>query len=164
MVDAGIEDDIPENEDSLEGNALEKARYVHNVTGLNVFADDTGLEVEALDGEPGVHSARYAGPGKDPEKNIVRLLNELKGKKNMKARFRTVIALIYNNDEYLFEGIVNGRIITEKRGNNGFGYDPIFIPENNTRTFAEMSSERKNMISHRAIAISKLHEFLKSRT
>lgn len=163
MSEAGIEEDIPEDEDSLEGNALEKARYVHNLTGLDVFADDTGLEVEALDGQPGVHSARYAGEGKDSGENIVRLLGELKGKKNRKARFRTVIALILNNEEYLFEGIINGKIIEEKRGDNGFGYDPVFIPGNYTQTFAEMTSEKKNRISHRAIAISKLNDFLQSR-
>ncbi|MDT8401245.1 MAG: RdgB/HAM1 family non-canonical purine NTP pyrophosphatase [Bacteroidales bacterium] len=161
MADAGIVEDIPENEASLEANALEKARYVHRLTGTNVFADDTGLETEALDGAPGVHSARYAGENKDPDDNITRLLSELEGHRNKKARFRTVIALIYENREYLFEGIIKGRIINEKRGSEGFGYDPVFIPDNEILTFAEMPSERKNMISHRAIAIRKLCDFLK---
>lgn len=160
MAEAGISEDIPENESSLEGNALEKARYVYRLTGENVFADDTGLETEALDGAPGVHSARYAGESKDSDANINKLLDELKGHKNRRARFRTVIALILDKQEYLFEGIINGRIINEKRGRQGFGYDPVFIPDNENVTFAEMSSDRKNQISHRAIAIRKLGEFL----
>jgi len=160
MAEAGITEDIPENESSLEGNALEKARYVYRLTGENVFADDTGLETEALDGAPGVHSARYAGESKDSDANINKLLDELKGHKNRRARFRTVIALILDKQEYLFEGIINGRIINEKRGRQGFGYDPVFIPDNENMTFAEMSSDRKNQISHRAIAIRKLGEFL----
>jgi len=160
MAEAGITEDIPENESSLEGNALEKARYVYRLTGKNVFADDTGLETEALDGAPGVHSARYAGPGKDSDANISKLLHELQGHENRRARFRTVIALILNKKEYLFEGIINGRIINEKRGRQGFGYDPVFIPENEKLTFAEMPSARKNQISHRAIAIKKLSDFL----
>lgn len=160
MAEAGITEDIPENESSLEGNALEKARYVYRLTGENVFADDTGLETEALDGAPGVHSARYAGESKDSDANINKLLDELKGHKNRRARFRTVIALILDKQEYLFEGIINGTIINEKRGRQGFGYDPVFIPNNEKMTFAEMSSERKNQISHRAIAIRKLGKFL----
>ena len=160
MAEAGITEDIPENESSLEGNALEKARYVYRLTGENVFADDTGLETEALDGAPGVHSARYAGESKDSDANINKLLDELKGHKNRRARFRTVIALILDKQEYLFEGIINGRIINEKRGRQGFGYDPVFIPDNENMTFAEMSSDRKNQISHRAIAIRKLGEGL----
>lgn len=161
MAEAGINEDIPENEDTLEGNALEKARYIHRKTGLNVIADDTGLEAEALGGAPGVHSARYAGEDKDPEKNIDRLLEELKHHNNRKARFRTVIALILNNKEYLFEGIIQGEIRDDKRGSRGFGYDPVFIPLNESLSFAEMPAARKNMISHRAIAVSKLREFLK---
>lgn len=160
MAEEGITEDIPENESSLEGNALEKARYVYRLTGENVFADDTGLETEALDGAPGVHSARYAGESKDSDANINKLLDELKGHKNRRARFRTVIALILDKQEYLFEGIINGTIINEKRGRQGFGYDPVFIPNNEKMTFAEMSSERKNQISHRAIAIRKLGKFL----
>ena len=160
---AGIREDIPENALTLEENALEKARYVHRKTGSNVFADDTGLEVEALNGAPGIFSARYAGPDKNSDNNIVRLLEELKNHKNRKARFRTAIALIFDNKEYIFEGIINGRIITEKRGNSGFGYDPVFLPDNEEYTFAEMPAQRKNMISHRAIAIKKLNDFLSSR-
>ncbi len=162
MAEAGINEDIPENEDTLEGNALEKARYIHRITGLNVIADDTGLEVEALGGAPGVHSARYAGEDKDPDKNIDRLLKELEHHINKKARFRTVVALIINNEEYLFEGIINGEIRDKKRGAGGFGYDPVFIPLNESLTFAEMSAAKKNMISHRAIAVNKLCEFLKN--
>ena len=163
LSDAGINEDIPENEKTLEENAMGKARYVQRQTGSNVFADDTGLEVEALKGAPGVHSARYAGASKNPDNNIDRLLKELKNHKNRKARFRTVIALIYDNTEYIFEGIINGKIIIEKRGNNGFGYDPVFLPDNEALTFAEMTAHRKNMISHRAIAIQKLNGFLRSR-
>ena len=163
MAEAGIIEDIPENEATLEENALEKARYVHQRTGANVFADDTGLETEALNGAPGVHSARYAGDSKDPGKNIERLLIELQGYSNKNARFRTVIALIYNGEEYLFEGIINGKIINEKRGSQGFGYDPVFIPDNETLTFAEMPAEKKNTISHRGIAIRKLCHFLQNR-
>ncbi|MBS0011256.1 MAG: RdgB/HAM1 family non-canonical purine NTP pyrophosphatase [Bacteroidales bacterium] len=163
LDDAGINEDIPENENTLEGNALEKARYVHRRTGGKVFADDTGLEVEALDGAPGVHSARYAGDDKNSERNIDRLLDELKKHTNRQARFRTVIALIYDNEEHLFEGIVNGEIINERRGGEGFGYDPVFIPVNEKLTFAEMSAERKNKISHRAIATKKMAHFLLGR-
>jgi XTP/dITP diphosphohydrolase len=163
LSEAGIREDIPENALTLEENALEKARYVHRKTGSNVFADDTGLEVEALNGAPGIFSARYAGPDKNSDNNIVRLLEELKNHKNRKARFRTAIALIFDNKEYIFEGIINGRIITEKRGNSGFGYDPVFLPDNEEYTFAEMPAQRKNMISHRAIAIKKLNDFLSSR-
>ena len=163
MADAGIVEDIPENETTLEANALVKARYVYSLTGANVIADDTGLETESLKGAPGVHSARYAGENKDPDNNITRLLRELEGHENRKARFRTVIALIYENREYLFEGIIKGMIINERRGIAGFGYDPVFIPDNESLTFAEMPAERKNMISHRAIAIRKLCDFLQSR-
>ena len=160
LSEAGIDADIPENEETLEGNAMEKARYVHKRTGSNVFADDTGLETEALNGAPGVHSARFAGSDKDPDKNIEKLLNELKGHNNRKARFRTVIALILNNKEYCFEGIVNGRIGDEKKGEMGFGYDPVFIPEGENTSFAEMPAKKKNIISHRALAIKKLSDFL----
>lgn len=160
LAETGIREDIPENENTIEGNALAKAKYVHQRTGSNVFADDTGLEVESLNGAPGVHSARYAGPGRNSDDNIKRLLDELKDKKNRKARFRTVVALIYNKKEYFFEGIICGRIIKNKRGESGFGYDPVFIPDNDKLTFAEMPSEKKNIISHRAIAINKLKDFL----
>ena len=159
----GITEDIPENESTLEGNALAKARYVHRLTGKNVFADDTGLETEALKGEPGVHSARFAGPEKNSDANIVKLQAMLEGEKNRKARFRTVIALILNNEEYLFEGKVSGNIIREKRGKEGFGYDPVFVPEGRDITFAEMNLDEKNKLSHRARAFEKLRNFLSSR-
>ena len=160
LNDINITGDIPENEPDIEGNALSKARFVSNATGLDVFADDTGLEIEALDGLPGVHSARFAGENKDSSANIDKVLGMLKGKENRKARFRTVIALILEKKEYLFEGIVEGRIIDEKRGKDGFGYDPVFIPEGKTSTFAEMDLTEKNTVSHRARAFKKLRDFL----
>lgn len=153
-------DDIPETADTLEGNALQKAHYIQEKFGLNCFADDTGLEVEALNNAPGVYSARYAGPGHDSEANMKKLLHEMEGKENRKARFRTVIALVWNGKTYTFEGIVNGTITTAKRGENGFGYDPIFIPEGYYQTFAELGDNIKNQISHRAKAVEKLDEFL----
>lgn len=153
-------DDIPETADTLEGNALQKAHYIQEKFGLNCFADDTGLEVEALNNAPGVYSARYAGPGHDSEANMKKLLHEMEGKENRKARFRTVIALIWNGKTYTFDGIVNGTITTTKRGENGFGYDPIFIPEGYEQTFAELGNDIKNQISHRAKAVEKLDEFL----
>jgi len=162
MNEAGINDDIPENEKTLEGNALAKARYVYDLTGMNVIADDTGLEVKSLNSAPGVQSARYAGPAKDPGANIVKLWNELKNHDNYDARFRTVIAFILNGEEHLFEGIAEGRIIKEKRGTMGFGYDPVFIPEGYDITFAEMNAESKNSISHRGEAITKLREFIEN--
>ena len=128
---------------------------------MNCFADDTGLEIQALNGKPGVFSARYAGPEADSSKNIEKVLNELKGISNRKARFRTVISLIINNKEYQFDGIVNGQITESLKGEDGFGYDPIFVPEGYDKTFAEMSLESKNQISHRALAVNKLTEFLK---
>lgn len=160
MNEIGILDDIPENESSLEGNALVKARYVHSLCSGNVFADDTGLEVEALNGEPGVHSARYAGEARNSELNIDKLLTVLKDHKNRNARFRTVIALIFNEKEFLFEGIVNGSIIDERKGCGGFGYDPVFMPQKHNLTFAEMSVREKNIISHRARAINNLNRFI----
>jgi len=153
-------DDIPETADTLEGNALQKAQYVEDHFGLDCFADDTGLEVEVLNNEPGVYTARYAGPAHDPEANINKLLHELKGKDNRKARFRTVIALILDEKTYYFEGIVNGTIVEERKGTDGFGYDPIFIPEGYTKTFAELGVDIKNQISHRALAVNKLISFL----
>lgn len=152
--------DIPENEPLIEGNALSKAKYIHSATGMNVFADDTGLEVDALNGLPGVHSARFAGENKDHSANIEKVLKMLGHNENRNARFKTVIALILDNKEYLFEGIVTGRIIKEKRGTNGFGYDPVFIPEDKNLTFAEMELGEKNALSHRARAFEKLREFL----
>jgi XTP/dITP diphosphohydrolase len=160
LNDFNIIEDIPENEPTLEGNALSKARFVHRITGKNVFADDTGLETEALGGLPGVHSARFAGETKDSSANIKKLQSLLGNSPNRKARFRTVIALIFENREYLFEGIVNGYLISEERGNRGFGYDPVFVPEGKNMTFAEMDLTEKNTISHRARAFEKLRIFL----
>ncbi len=160
LGDIGMEEDIPENEATLEGNALLKARFIHNATGMNVFADDTGLETEALNGDPGVHSARFAGENKDSEANIDKLLALLEKKTSRKARFRTVIALILDGKEHLFEGIVEGEIITERRGKMGFGYDPVFLPEGRKLTFAEMDLDEKNKISHRARAFAGLKAFL----
>ena len=160
LEDIGCHDDIPETSDTLEGNALQKAKYVYERYHIDCCADDTGLEVEALDGAPGVYSARYAGEGHNSEENIRKLLHELEGKDNRKARFRTVFALIINGKEHLFEGIVKGEIIATKRGTSGFGYDPVFVPEGFTQTFAEMSDAQKNKISHRAIGVNKLCKFL----
>jgi XTP/dITP diphosphohydrolase len=160
LRDLNIEEEIPEEEPHLEGNALSKARYIHNITRKNVFADDTGLEVETLNGLPGVKSARFAGESKDFSANIDKVLSMLGSKSNRKAQFRTVIALIYNNKEYLFEGKVEGSIIHERRGSEGFGYDPVFIPDGKTITFAEMELSEKNAISHRARALEKLRTFL----
>ena len=160
LKDIGCTEDIEENGQTLEENALIKARYVSKHYHCDCFADDTGLEVEALDGAPGVHSARYAGgQGHDSEANICKLLRELEGKDNRKAQFRTVFALIVNGKEHLFKGIVKGEIIEEKRGTEGFGYDPVFVPEGHTLTFAEMGNEQKNAISHRARAAEKLVRF-----
>lgn len=160
LKDICMEENIPENEATLEGNALLKARFIHNATGMNVFADDTGLETEALNGDPGVHSARFAGENKDSEANIDKLLALLEKKTSRKARFRTVIALILDGKEHLFEGIVEGEIITERRGKMGFGYDPVFLPEGRKLTFAEMDLDEKNKISHRARAFAGLKAFL----
>lgn len=160
LSDINCWDDIPETADTLEGNALQKARYVKDKFGYDCFADDTGLEVEALNNAPGVYSARYAGPGHDSEANMKKLLYELGDNKNRNARFRTVIALILDGKEYFFEGAVNGSITREKRGENGFGYDPIFIPDNYSETFAEMGNQIKNKISHRAEATKGLTSFL----
>jgi XTP/dITP diphosphohydrolase len=160
LQDINMNEEIPENEMTLEGNALFKARHIYKAAGKNVFADDTGLEVEELNDRPGVHSARFAGENKDPDANIAKLLSMLENKTNRKARFRTVIALIFDGKEYLFEGIVTGTIIKERRGKQGFGYDPVFIPEGKSVTFAEMDLEEKNMISHRARAFEKLKLFL----
>lgn len=162
LADMNCFEDIPETADTLEGNALLKAEFVYNRFGKSCFADDTGLEVEALNGQPGVYSARYAGNNHDFEANIDKLLVELAGKTNRTARFRTVIALIINNKALYFEGIVDGVITTERKGEKGFGYDPVFLPEGFDKTFAEMTLEEKNAISHRARAVSKLVEYLKS--
>lgn len=161
LRECGITEDIPENEPTLEGNALAKARYVYSRTGLNCFADDTGLEVDALNGEPGVRSARYATDGHDDEANKRLLLERMQGVENRAAQFRTAVALIVDGKEYLFEGIVRGDIACEEQGAGGFGYDPLFLPEGGALTFAEMSAEAKNEISHRGRAVRKLAEFLK---
>lgn len=161
LADIGCHDDIPETADTLEGNALIKARWVKERYGFDCFADDTGLEVEALGGRPGVYTARYAFPDRhDPVANTRKLLAELYDKDNRAARFRTVIALIQGTDEHLFEGIVEGYIATEERGTEGFGYDPVFAPEGGEKTFAELGVEAKNSISHRARAVKKLADFL----
>lgn len=160
LSEIGCREDIPETADTLEGNALIKARYVREHYGYDCFADDTGLEVEALGNAPGVYSARYAGPGHDAEANMRKLLQEMKGKENRKARFRTVIALVLDGEERLFDGIINGTITLEKRGDAGFGYDPIFLPDGYTQTFAELGNETKNQISHRALAVRGLADFL----
>lgn len=160
LKDIGCQADIPETADTLEGNALQKARFVYENYHRDCFADDTGLEVEALNGAPGVYSARYAGDAHNSEANMRKLLHELEGVENRKARFRTVFALILNGKEHLFEGIVNGEITQTRRGMSGFGYDPIFVPEGYTQTFAEMGDELKNKISHRALGVQKLCKFL----
>ena len=155
----GITEDIPETAPTLEGNALQKARYVYERTGKSCFADDTGLEVDALGGAPGVHSARYATDGHDFAANNRLLLHNLEAESNRKANFRTVIALILDGEEFLFEGRVDGTITTTPSGNGGFGYDPLFVPEGYDITFADMSAEEKNAISHRGRAVAKLVEF-----
>jgi len=162
LEDIGCYDDIPETADTLDGNALLKARYVKEKFGFDCFADDTGLEVEALDNAPGVYSARYAGKAHDSEANMQKLLLNMDDKENRNARFRTAIALIVGENIHLFEGIVNGYIIKEKKGGNGFGYDPIFMPDGYSKTFAELDEEIKNAISHRAKAVKKLAAFLRS--
>jgi len=153
-------DEIPETSETLEGNSLLKASFISETYNLNCFADDTGLEIEALDNRPGVYSARYAGPEISAAANINKVLLELKGITTRNAQFRTIITLILNKSTFSFEGIVRGEIISEKRGKNGFGYDPIFVPEGEVRTFAEMSLEEKNKHSHRARAFQKMINFL----
>ena len=161
LNDIGCHTDMPETAATLEGNALLKSSFIFKNYGLDCFADDTGLEVEALDGAPGVYSARYAGgEGHDSQANMLKLLHDLEGKKNRKAQFRTAISLILDGKEYLFEGVIKGEIIKEKRGDSGFGYDPIFKPEGYDKTFAELGNDIKNKISHRALAVQKLCEFL----
>lgn len=161
LNDINCHADIPETADTLQGNAALKAQYIYENYGLDCFADDTGLEVEALDGAPGIYSARYAGgEGHDSEANMKKLLSEMQDKENRKARFRTVICLIEAGKEHFFEGIVNGSIIRERKGGAGFGYDPVFMPDGYSETFAEMGNEEKNKISHRARAVQKLCEYL----
>lgn len=165
LADINCHEDIPETAPTIEGNAMMKARYVYDKYGTPCFADDTGLEVEALDGAPGVYSARYAGSeGHDSEANMRKLLHELEGKENRRAQFRTVIALIEQKDgkpvAHTFEGKIEGHISDEKRGTSGFGYDPIFVPESYEQSFAELGNEIKNKISHRARAVARLAEYL----
>lgn len=162
LKDINCDEDIPENQPDLKGNALDKAKYVVEHFNTSCFADDTGLEIEALNGEPGVYSARYAGPEKDSEKNMDLVLEKLKDEPNRKAQFRTVIALILDGKTHFFEGIVKGVIRKERAGGDGFGYDPIFEPENCGRTFAEMSMKEKNTMSHRGRAIEKMVAFFNS--
>lgn len=162
LSDIGCHDEIPETADTLEGNALIKARYIFDKYGLSCFADDTGLEVDALDGAPGVYSARYAGENNDSEANVAKLLHNLTGKSCRDAQFRTVIALILNGEEKLFDGVVRGSISEERRGVGGFGYDPVFVPEGYTLSFAEMPAEQKNGISHRARAAAALNSYLQT--
>ena len=163
LNDINCHDDIPETADTLQGNALIKARYIYDKFGVDCFADDTGLEVDALGGEPGVYSARYAGEECCSEANMQKLLHNLTGKIDRNAQFRTVIALIINGEEKLFNGIVKGTIAEEKMGDSGFGYDPIFIPEGFSESFAQMSSEQKNSISHRYRATKQLSDYLKEK-
>lgn len=163
LNDINCHADIPETADTLEGNAELKAAYIYTNYGLDCFADDTGLEVEALNGAPGIYSARYAGgKGHDSEANMKKLLTEMAGKTNRNAQFRTAICLIEKGNKHLFEGIVKGQIIEAKRGNSGFGYDPVFIPEGYNETFAEMGNTEKNKISHRARAVAALCEYLQN--
>ncbi|RTL60294.1 MAG: RdgB/HAM1 family non-canonical purine NTP pyrophosphatase [Sphingobacteriales bacterium] len=164
LKEAGIDIDIPEPHDTIEANASEKSSVIHQLTGKNCFSEDTGLECEALNGAPGVKSARYAGEHKSFQDNIDLLQKNLSGKSNRKAQFKTIISLLLDNKEYLFEGICKGQIIEEQRGKGGFGYDPVFVPEGSTLTFAQMSMEEKSKISHRAKAVKKLVEFLNNYT
>lgn len=161
LAEAGIRQEIPEPHDTLEANASEKSFTIHRLTGKNCFSEDTGLEVPALHGAPGVHSARYAGPEADPVLNMEKLLDALQGNPDRKAQFRTVISLIWNGTEYLFTGICPGRIAPHRAGSNGFGYDPVFIPEGSQNTFAEMDAAEKNTYSHRRKAAEALIAFLK---
>ena len=161
LEDIGCFEEIPETADTIEGNAIQKANYVTEKYGYNCFADDTGLEVEALNGEPGVYSARYAGEQKDATDNMDKLLNNLKGISNRNAQFKTVIALNLNGNHSLFTGIIKGKIIEEKIGSNGFGYDPIFVAGGYSQTFAELTIGEKSVISHRGLAVKQLVDFLK---
>jgi len=160
LKDLNYFEDVTENETTIEGNAIFKAKYIYEKFNINVFADDTGLEVEALNGEPGVHSARYAGTTRNSEKNIKKLLKNLKNIKNRNARFKTVIALIIDNKLHIFSGIVEGYILDSPKGNNGFGYDPIFCPNGFDKSFAELTLKEKNLISHRSFAMKKLIDFI----
>ncbi len=160
LKEAGINIDIPEPHDTLEANATEKSKTIFKLTNKNCFSEDTGLEVDVLNGEPGVKSARYAGDSRHFDDNIDKLLHNLSSATNKTARFRTVISLILDGKEYFFEGICTGKIITERKGDNGFGYDPVFVPDGSDKTFAEMDMEGKNKFSHRKKAMEKLIAFL----
>lgn len=161
LKDAGIDIDIPEPHETLEANASEKSITIHQITNKNCFSEDTGLEVFSLNGEPGVKSARYAGEGRNFEDNIHLLLKNLEGKSDRSAQFRTVVSLIWNHKEYLFTGICKGTIIETQKGGEGFGYDPVFVPDGSIKTFSEMGIEEKNKFSHRKKAVTQLIEFLK---
>lgn len=161
LSDIGLNQEIPENEKTIKKNAMFKAKFVNTQTGKNVFADDTGLEIDSLNGEPGVYSARYSGVDRNPDKNIELVLRKLKNKANRNSRFKTIISLIIDGKSVNFEGVVEGKITEEKRGSNGFGYDPIFQPNGYSSTFGEMSLKEKNKISHRSIAINKMVQYLK---
>ena len=161
LSDIGLNQEIPENEKTIKKNAMFKAKFVNIQTGKNVFADDTGLEIDSLNGEPGVYSARYSGVDRNPDKNIELVLRKLKNKANRNSRFKTIISLILDGKSVNFEGVVEGKITEEKRGSNGFGYDPIFQPNGYASTFGEMSLNEKNKISHRSIAINKMVQYLK---
>ena len=160
LKEIGCNEDIPETGNTLLANALQKAHYIKDNFNYDCFADDTGLEIDELNGAPGVYSARYAGPERNAKANMNKVLDELKGKKNRKAQFRTAIALILKGEEHLFEGKVEGYISKDKKGDEGFGYDPIFIPENDKRSFAQMSMKEKGAISHRGRAVKKLVTYL----
>ena len=161
LSDIGLNQEIPENEKTIKKNAMFKAKFVNTQTGKNVFADDTGLEIDSLNGEPGVYSARYSGVDRNSDKNIELVLRKLKNKANRNSRFKTIISLIIDGKSVNFEGVVEGKITEEKRGSNGFGYDPIFQPNGYSSTFGEMSLKEKNKISHRSIAINKMVQYLK---
>ena len=161
LSDIGFNQEIPENEKTIKKNAMFKAKFVNTQTGKNVFADDTGLEIDSLNGEPGVYSARYSGVDRNSDKNIELVLRNLKNKANRNSRFKTIISLIIDGKSVNFEGVVEGKITEEKRGSNGFGYDPIFQPNGYESTFGEMSLKEKNKISHRSIAINKMVQYLK---
>jgi len=163
LKDLNIDVEIPEDHETLAENSLQKAQFIYEITNMNVFADDTGLEIEALDGRPGVYSARYAGEGCNFADNVKKVIEELKGQSNRRAAFRTVLVMIMDGKEYMFEGRVDGHIIEESVGRKGFGYDPIFVPEGYNQTFAQMTAELKNSMSHRARAFHKVVEFLELR-
>ena len=160
LEDIGCTEDIPETQPTIEGNALQKARYVYENFGMNCFSEDTGLQIKALNGAPGVYSARYAGPARRAEDNITKVLSEMGETEDRSAQFKTVIALIIDGKEYTFEGVVEGTILKERKGAGGFGYDPVFLPNEGSKTFAEMAPDEKDKISHRGRATAKLRDFL----